>query len=113
MVSENGRRLFYLYTAPLDGGQVQQIPALYDLDRNTAVFYYFENFLSPVELDFEYDVSQATAIGFDAGNEYLLVGYARRQDPLRGGVFRLDIGEEFRLVDQTDLPAPPLALFTR
>ena len=113
LVSENGSRLFYLYSAPLDGGQVQQIPALYDLDRNTAVLYYFENFLSPVELDFEYDVSEATAIGFDAGNEYLLVGYARSQDPLRGGFFRLDIGPDFRLVDQTDLPAPPLAVFTR
>ena len=113
LVSEDGSRLFYLYSASADGDQIRQIPALYDLSRNTAVFYYFENFLSPVELDFEYDVSEAKAIGYDVHNDFLLVGYVRRQDPLRGGVFRLDIGQEFRLVDQADLPAPPLAVFTR
>ena len=112
LVSEDGGRLFYLYGAPREGGGFQQIPALYDLDRNTAVFYYFENFLNPVELDLEYGVSEARAIGFDARNEYLLVGYARGQDGLNGGIFRLDIGQDFRLVDQTDLPAPPVAVFS-
>lgn len=112
LVSGDGSRLFYLYSAPQEGGQFQQIPARYDLDRNTAVFYYFENFLSPVEMDLEYQVSEARAIGFDARNEYLLVGYAGGQDRLGGGVFRLDIGPDFRLVDQTDLPAPPVAVFS-
>lgn len=113
LASPDGTRLFYLYDAPAESGQIRQIPALYDLERNTAVFYYFENFLSPVEMDLEYDVSEARAIGYDAGNNYLLVGYARAQDGQGGGVFRLDIGPEFRLVDQVDLPAPPLAVFSR
>ena len=112
LVSEDGSRLFYLYSDPLEGGGFQEIPALYDLERNTAVFYFFENFLNPVELDLEYGVSEARAIGFDARNEYLLVGYAGGKDGLYGGVFRLDIGQDFRLVDQTDLPAPPVAVFS-
>ena len=111
-VSEDGSRLFYLHKAPREGGGFRQIPAMYELERNTAVFYYFENFLSPVELDLEYDVSEAHAVGFDARNEYLLVGYAGRQDQGRGGLFRLDIGQDFSLVDQTDLQAPPLAVFS-
>ena len=113
LVSEDARRLFYLYSAPQEGGGFQQVPALYDLERNTAVFYFFENFLNPVELDLEYGVSEARAIGFDARNEYLLVGYARGQDATGGGVFRLDIGHDFRLVDQIDLPAPPVAVFSQ
>ena len=112
LVSEDGSQLFYLYSAPREEGGFQQIAARYDLDRNTAVFYYFENFLNPVEMDLEYEVSEARAIGFDTRNEYLLVGYACVQDGKGGGVFRLDTGPDFRLVDQADLPAAPVAVFS-
>lgn len=113
LVSPDGNRLFYLYRAALPEGGEQQIPAQYELDRNTAVFYYFENFLSPVQREIEYDVSEASAIGFDARNQLLLVGYTRKLQPSGGGVFRLDIGPDFGLADHVALPARPLVVFTR
>ncbi len=109
--SGDGSVLYFPYPSvnPDDPGK---IGGVYELDRRTLILYAFDNFLDAVQREVEYDIGQATAVGRDSRNGYLLIGYEKGTDPSKGGLLRLQTEPEFKFVDQADLLAPPIAILS-
>ena len=109
--SADGSMLYYTYPS-INPDLPGDIGGVYEINRRTLVLYAFENFLNPEQREIQYDVGQATAIGSDPDNGFLLIGYENNSNPAKGGLLRLQLEPEFRLVDQLDLPAPPIAILS-
>jgi len=87
------------------------VAAIYDFDKNNTVLYAFENFLTETQRNFEYEIDRTTLVGFDEKNEILLIGYSKSDESGEGGLLRIKIGTEPKLVDNLDLSGIPYALF--
>ena len=105
--STDGSKLFYTY-AEVEG----DIAAVYKVGSRTAVLYYFQNYLSPDQISFQYDIGAATAVGYDEANGLLLVGYAKASAGGLGGLLRLRLEPDLVFVDQLDLPGVPRIIFS-
>lgn len=92
-------------------GTSEAIPAVYDFSNNTAILYFFENFLTSAQLNVEFEISSATTIGYDKKNNFILVGYKKQGQGNRGGLIRISPSPDFSFVDNYDLNAIPVAIF--
>jgi hypothetical protein len=92
-------------------GATETIPAVYDFDTNTAVLYYFENFLSESQLNVEFEVSSATSVQYDDKNDLILIGYEKSGTQKRGGLMRITTSPDLTFVDNIDLEGVPYAIF--
>ena len=108
IASSGGDELIYRYQMRED----QEIGAIYHLPERTAVLYDFENYLSPDQRDFEFDVGTTTATGFDADNAILIIGYQKASSQ-GGGILRIQTEPSLRFIDQADLANPPFAILTQ
>jgi hypothetical protein len=108
LASPEGGELYYRYLMR----ENQEIGAIYHLARRTVVLYDFKNFLRPDQLEFEYNIGSATALGYDANNEILIIGY-REASGQKGGILRVETEPSLRFIDQLSLPSPPVAILTQ
>ena len=106
-----GSLLYYLFDDPQTPVK-ERIAAIYESDRRTLVLYLVENFLSPDQREFQFDVGTVSAVGYDWANDLLIIGYQRASTPSMGGLLRLGLQPEFKFLDQTDLPGVPLIIYT-
>ncbi len=106
-----GNLLYFLFDDP-QTSEKERIAAIYESNRRTLVLYLVENFLSPDQREFQFDVGSVTAVGYDAANDLLLIGYARATSSSHGGLLRLKLEPEFEFLDQLDLPAVPRTIYT-
>lgn len=58
--------LYYLMPTNYSGTSYPNIPAVYNFQTNTAILYYFENFLSDEEKLVEFIISITTMVSYDA-----------------------------------------------
>lgn len=86
------------------------IPAFYDFQQNKVILYYFENYLTDQQLNTELNIQSATAVGFDAENNFILVGYRQKDNTNLGGILRLTPTPDFSYVDHIDLDGIPKAI---
>ncbi|SFR45451.1 hypothetical protein SAMN04490243_1703 [Robiginitalea myxolifaciens] len=107
----SGNLLYYLFDDPQTPAK-ERIAAIYDSNRRTLVLYLVENFLSPDQREFQFDVGSVTAVGYDSENGLLIIGYARATSVNHGGLLRLKLEPEFQFLDQLDLPAVPRMIYT-
>lgn len=106
---KTGNKLFYeMATEELNA---PKIPAIYDFSKNTAYLYFYENFLTNNELQFEYEIGNTTLVSYDAKNNLLLVGYQKTGKANRGGLLRLKPAPEPRFIDNTDFDGVPYDIF--
>lgn len=90
-----------------DETETQSIAAVYDFKANTAVLYYFENFMTSEQLSVEYDILKATAITYDEINSLILIGYAKKNSENRGGILRIKPTPDLTFIDNVNLDGIP------
>ncbi|MCP4974965.1 MAG: hypothetical protein GY931_02275 [Maribacter sp.] len=98
-------RLFY--KRPNDDDIHLNIPAIYDFGNNLAILYFYENFLTPSQLEFEYKIGDTTMVGYDDANSIMLVGYQKTDDESKGGLLRIQLEPTPELLDNLDLNGVP------
>ncbi|MCG2461024.1 hypothetical protein K8352_09720 [Flavobacteriaceae bacterium F89] len=103
-------KLYYLRPGDLSGS-TPQIPAVYDFSVNVATFYYYENFLTSEQLQFEYNIGDTSMVSYDAKNNLILIGYRRAGNSELGGLLRIKLAPEPKLIDHIDLEGVPYAIF--
>lgn len=81
-------------------------PAIYDFPQKMVVLFLLTNFIPEQALNVKYDFLKITAIGMDAENDLLLIGY-QKNDMEKGGLFRISTQGEIKLLDHKDLGYVP------
>ncbi|MGB5497344.1 MAG: hypothetical protein WBM77_00260 [Maribacter sp.] len=102
-------RLFY--KRPVDDAVYSNIPAIYDFSNNLAILYFYENFLTESQLEFEYKIGDTTMVSYDDANSIMLVGYQKMDDASKGGLLRIQLEPVPELLDNLDLDGVPYQLF--
>ncbi|EAR00373.1 hypothetical protein [Maribacter sp. HTCC2170] len=102
-------RLFY--KRPTDGGTYDNIPAIYDFANNLSVLYYYENFLTESQLEFEFKIGDTSMVSYDNTNSIMLVGYQKIDDENKGGLLRIQLDPVPEFLDNLDLDAVPIQIF--
>ncbi|MDO1511215.1 hypothetical protein Q2T41_00875 [Maribacter confluentis] len=92
---------------------VNTVPAIYNFERNSTVVYLFENFLTESEMDVKYNIGATTAIGYDDANGFILIGYQNKNQLQHGGILRVGITPDFKLIDYIDLEGVPQSIFVK
>ncbi|SNR44534.1 hypothetical protein SAMN04488009_1784 [Maribacter sedimenticola] len=92
---------------------VNTVPAIYNFERNSTVVYLFENFLTESEMDVKYNIGATTAIGYDDANGFILIGYQKKNQLQHGGILRVGITPDFKLIDHIDLEGVPQSIFVK
>ena len=87
------------------------IPAVYDFDKNSAVLYAFENFLTEAQLKFEFEIENTTAVHYDEDNKHLLVGYKKSVSEEKGGLLRISTVPQPKFAGNLDLDGIPYAIY--
>ena len=102
-----------MYYAMLAGtfSTYTQIPAVYDFEKNSAVLYAYENFLTETQLDFEFEIENTTMVHYDEANNLLLVGYKKTGAGEKGGLLRIKPIPQPKLVGNLDLDGIPYAIY--
>ena len=100
-------RLFYIRPETEFSG----IPAIYDFTDNLALLYYYANFLTASQLEFEFNIGKTTMIGYDDINNVMLVGYQKKDDESKGGLLRIQLEPEPEFLDNLDINGIPYAVF--
>ena len=100
-------RLFYIRPETEFSG----IPAIYDFADNLALLYYYANFLTASQLEFEFNIGKTTMIGYDDINNVMLVGYQKKDDESKGGLLRIQLEPEPEFLDNLDINGIPYAVF--
>ncbi len=103
-----GKMYYDMYTEDKTG--TQSIAAVYDFEANSAVLYYFENFLTTEQLSVEYDILKATAITYDETNNLLLIGYAKKTNENKGGILRIKPIPDLTFIDNINLNGIPQSI---
>ncbi len=88
-----------------------QIPAVYDFDKNSAVLYAFENFLTEVQLKFEFEIENTTLVHYDEVNNLLLVGYKKSGEGKKGGLLRINPVPQPKFAGNLDLDGVPYSIY--
>ncbi|WP_405382391.1 hypothetical protein [Maribacter sp. LLG6340-A2] len=104
-------QIYYQKTAT--SATVTEVPAVYNFEKNSTIVYLYENFLTKSELDVKYNIASTTAIGFDEANEFILIGYKKKNETQQGGILRLSTAPEFKVVDHIDLEGVPQSFFIK
>lgn len=102
-------RLFY--KRPIEDAVYSKIPAIYDFSNNLAILYFYENFLTTSQLEFEYKIGDTTMVTYDDINNIMLVGYQKLDDDKKGGLLRIQLEPVPELLDNLDLDGVPYQLF--
>lgn len=102
-------RLFY--TKPVQDEVYFNIPAIYDFTKNLTTLYFYENFLTASQLEFEYEIGDTTMVSYDDSNSIMLVGYQKKGDSNKGGLLRIQLEPVPELLDNLDLDAVPFHIF--
>ena len=98
-------RLFY--KRPNDDGIHSNIPAIYDFTNNLAILYFYENFLTASQLEFEYKIGDTTMVSYDDTNGIMIVGYQKLDNEGKGGLLRIQLEPIPELLDNLDLDGVP------
>ena len=104
--------LYYAMPTNLSGTSYPNIPAVYDFETNTAILYYYENFLSEQEQLFEYEIGNTSMVSYDNKNDLIVIGYQKSGDPGRGGLLRIRPIPNPAFIDNIDLNGVPFEMFT-
>ncbi|HZJ19828.1 MAG TPA: hypothetical protein VFD35_05675 [Pricia sp.] len=102
-----------MYYAMLAGtySKYSLIPAVYDFNKNSAILYAFENFLTETQLDFELEIENTTLVHYDEANNLLLIGYKKSGDDKKGGLLRINPVPQPKFAGNLDLDGIPYALY--
>ncbi|RKR13354.1 hypothetical protein CLV91_2071 [Maribacter vaceletii] len=95
------------YSMPAEDLATSSIPAVYDLKNNLATLYIYENFLTPAQLEVEYEIEKTTAVSYDEQNNILLIGYKKSGNQDLGGILRIKPVPDLEFLDNIDLPGIP------
>lgn len=87
------------------------IPAVYDFNKNSAILYAFENFLTETQLDFELEIENTTLVHYDEVNNLLLIGYKKSGEDKKGGLLRINPVPQPKFAGNLDLDGIPYALY--
>ncbi|MBC6998750.1 hypothetical protein [Cytophaga sp. FL35] len=87
------------------------ISAVYDFDKNSAVLYAYENFMTEEERQFEYQIENTTVVSYDSTNDLILIGYKKSIQGHKGGLIRIKPAPQPKFVDNTDTDGIPYAIF--
>ncbi|KKL86734.1 hypothetical protein LCGC14_1941790, partial [marine sediment metagenome] len=87
------------------------IPAVYDFNKNSAVLYAFENFLTEAQLKFEFEIENTTMVHYDEDNNLLLVGYKKSVNGDKGGLLRINPVPQPKFEGNLDLDGIPYAIY--
>jgi hypothetical protein len=102
-------RLFY--KRPIEDAAYSKIPAIYDFSNNLAILYFYENFLTASQLEFEYKIGDTTMVSYDDENSIMLVGYQKLDDESKGGLLRIQLEPAPKVLDNLDLDGVPYQIF--
>ncbi len=94
------------------GTSYPNIPAVYDFENNTAILYYYENFLSEQEQLVEFEIGDTSMVSYDAKNNLILIGYQKSGDPDKGGLLRIRPIPNPAFIDNIDLNGVPFQMYT-
>ena len=104
---DSAGRLFYIRPETEFFG----IPAIYDFADNLALLYYYANFLTASQLEFEFNIGKTTMVGYDDINNVMLVGYQKKDDDTKGGLLRIKLEPDPEFLDNLDINGIPYAVF--
>ncbi len=99
------------YKRPTDDVDYPNIPAIYDFSNNLTVLYYYENFLTGSQFEFEYKIGDTTMVSYDDKNNIMLVGYQKNDNENKGGLLRIQLEPIPELLDNLDLEGVPYQIF--
>ncbi|MGB5821582.1 MAG: hypothetical protein WBG90_19020 [Saonia sp.] len=99
------------FQRPSDTGDFPHIPAVYDFSTNTAILYFYENFLTEQQR-FEFDPEDTSMVSYDAKNNLILIGYKKSGDT-KGGLIRIKPAPDPKFVDHIDLDGVPYDIFVK
>ncbi|TDS15246.1 hypothetical protein DFQ03_1886 [Maribacter caenipelagi] len=103
---------FYFHKK-MPNAEIEEVPAIYDFEKNSTVVYLFENFLTEAELNIKYSIAQTTSIAYDEKNNYVLIGYQKKGHIDKGGILRITPAPDFKLIDNIDLEGVPKTIFVK
>lgn len=110
-VFDQAGNLYYPMPTELEQTDYPNIPGVYDFSTNTAVLYYYENFLTASERQFEYAIGDTSLVSYDAANNLILIGYQKSDDTSKGGLLRIKPIPEPAFIDNIDLDGVPTQIF--
>ena len=108
----DGAGKFY-FQKNIPNAEIEEVPAIYDFEKNSTVVYLFENFLTETELNMKYSIAQTTSIAYDEQNNYVLIGYQKKGQVDKGGILRITPAPDFKLIDNIDLEGVPKTIFVK
>ncbi len=109
---DSNGKMYYAMLAGLHSTYLQ-IPAVYDFDKNSAVLYAFENFLTEVQLKFEFEIENTTLVHYDEVNNLLLVGYKKSGEGKKGGLLRINPIPQPKFAGNLDLDGVPYSIYIK
>jgi len=104
--------LYYSMPTNYSGTSYPHIPAVYDFETNTAILYYYENFLSEQEQLNEFEIGDTSMVSYDAKNNLILIGYQKSGDPGKGGLLRIRPIPNPKFIDNIDLNGVPFQMYS-
>ncbi|MEP0133863.1 MAG: hypothetical protein ABJJ25_06540 [Eudoraea sp.] len=104
--------LYYSMPTNFSGTSYPNIPAVYEFENNTAILYYYENFLSEQEQLVEFQIGDTSMVSYDAKNNLILIGYRKSGDPGKGGLLRVRPIPNPAFIDNIDLNGVPFQMYT-
>ena len=110
--SDEQGNLYYSMPTNFSGTSYPNIPAVYDFETNTAILYYYENFLSEQEQLVEFKIGSTTMVSYDAKNNIIIIGYKKSGEPDKGGLLRIRPIPNPAFIDNINLSGVPFELYT-
>lgn len=110
--SDEQGNLYYSMLTNFSGTSYPTIPAVYDFETNTAILYYYENFLSEQEQAVEFKIGRTTMVSYDVENNIIIIGYKKSGEPDKGGLLRIRPIPDPAFIDNIDLDGVPFELYT-
>jgi hypothetical protein len=104
--------LYYSMPTNFVGTSYPTIPAVFDFETNTAILYYYENFLSEQEQSVEFKIGRTTMVSYDAKNNLMVIGYKKSGEPDKGGLLRIRPIPNPAFIDNMDLNGVPFQIYT-
>tara|TARA_R110002074_G_scaffold161480_6_gene319451 strand:+ start:9609 stop:10733 length:1125 start_codon:yes stop_codon:yes gene_type:complete len=95
----------------ISNSAIDMVPAIYDFQTNNTVVYLFENFLTESDINVKYKIASTTSIGYDELNNYMLIGYKKKDEENKGGILRITPAPNFKIIDNIDLEGVPKSIF--
>ena len=103
--------LYYPMPTDFSGTDYANIPGVFNFATNTAILYFYENFLTAEEREFEYEIGDTSMVSYDADNNLILIGYQKSSDANKGGLLRVRPIPDPKFIDNIDLDGVPFEIF--